>query len=122
MLARVLPGDRLQQRRHRLKPIAGIVMSVDEFEGALAGLTMVEAEFETDELMASFSTRLSPSREVTDDPRYSGVSPGEEGAARLGLELHPSQEVALSERHALHAKDVVRRRRMEEEVRRREGL
>jgi CYTH domain-containing protein len=73
LLARVLPGDRLHKRRHRLKPIPGIVMSVDEFEGTLAGLTMVEAEFETDELMASFSTPAFASREVTDDPRYSGA-------------------------------------------------
>lgn len=74
LLARVLPGDSLYKRRHRLKPMPGIVMSVDEFQGALAGLTMVEAEFETDELMASFAAPDFALREVTDDPRYAGVS------------------------------------------------
>lgn len=80
LLARVLPGDRLHKRRHRLRPMPGIVMSVDEFEGPLAGLTMVEAEFETDEQMASFATPDFALREVTDDPRYSGAS-----LARKGL-------------------------------------
>lgn len=84
LLARVLPGDRLHKRRHRLKPIPGIVMSVDEFQGALAGLTMVEAEFETPDLMASFPTPDFALREVTDDPRYAGAS-----LARKGLPLKP---------------------------------
>ena len=63
---------RIRKIRHRLKPLPGVVRSVDEFEGPLAGLRMVEAEFDTAERMASFAMPDFAIREVTDDPRFGG--------------------------------------------------
>jgi CYTH domain-containing protein len=48
------------------------VLSVDEFQGALDGLRMVEAEFEMPERMAAFAMPDFAIREVTDDPRFGG--------------------------------------------------
>ncbi|TAJ40833.1 MAG: hypothetical protein EPO55_07685 [Reyranella sp.] len=72
VLAAALPGLRIRKLRHRLKAPRGVVLSVDEFQGALAGLRMVEAEFDTPERMASFPMPDFAIREVTDDPRFSG--------------------------------------------------
>ena len=72
LLAATLPGRRIRKIRHRLKPLPGIVLSVDEFEGELKGLRMVEAEFDTPERMASFPMPDFAIREVTDDPRFGG--------------------------------------------------
>jgi CYTH domain-containing protein len=46
------------------------VLSVDQFQGALAGLTMVEMEFSSADLMASFRGPDFADREVTEDRRY----------------------------------------------------
>jgi len=72
ILAVVLPGLRIRKIRHRLKPLPGVVLSADEFQGELDGLRMVEAEFDTPERMASFTMPDFAIREVTDDPRFSG--------------------------------------------------
>ena len=72
LLAATLPGARIRKIRHRLKPLEGVVLSADEFQGALEGLRMVEAEFDTAERMASFVLPEFALREVTDDPRFSG--------------------------------------------------
>ena len=40
--------------------------------GALTGLLLVEAEFDTEERMAAFATPDFALREVTDDPRFTG--------------------------------------------------
>src|SRR5215471_5665912 len=55
VLAASLPGRRLTKLRHRLRSPDGIVLSVDQFEGVLAGLLMLEAEFDTLELMNGFA-------------------------------------------------------------------
>lgn len=72
LLARTLPGVRISKLRHRLAPIAGVVMAVDEFQGALAGLILAEAEFKTDDALHGFVAPDFVGREVTDDPRYTG--------------------------------------------------
>ncbi len=72
LLAAALPGLRIKKLRHRLQSPAGVVLSVDEFQGELDGLIMVEAEFDTFESMAAFAPPGFALREVTDDPRYSG--------------------------------------------------
>ena len=72
VLAATLQGARIRKIRHRLKTPEGVVLSVDEFEGELKGLRMVEAEFDTPERMASFPLPDFAIREVTDDPRFSG--------------------------------------------------
>ena len=72
VLAAALQGLRISKLRHRLQSPAGVVLSVDRFEGELEGLVMVEAEFDTLDLMAAFPAPDFAGREVTDDPRYSG--------------------------------------------------
>ena len=72
VLAAALPGRRIRKIRHRLKAPPGVVLSADEFQGELLGLRMVEAEFDTDERMASFAMPDFAIREVTDDPRFGG--------------------------------------------------
>ena len=72
VLAAALPGSRLTKLRYRLQSPPGTVISVDEFQGELAGLMMVEAEFSSAEMMAAFAMPDFASREVTDDHRYGG--------------------------------------------------
>jgi CYTH domain-containing protein len=72
VLAAVLPGARLRKLRHRLHPLPGVTMAVDEFQGELEGLVMAEAEFNTPELLASFPMPDFALREVTEDARYTG--------------------------------------------------
>ncbi len=69
-----LPGLRLQKTRYRLAVADAVVLAIDRFEGALAGLILAEAEFETDAELAAFPTPDFAVREVTDDPRYTGGS------------------------------------------------
>jgi hypothetical protein len=67
-----LPGRRIRKTRHRLAPQGGITISIDRFEGPLAGLILAEAEFETADALAAFPMPDFALREVTDDPRYTG--------------------------------------------------
>ena len=48
------------------------MVSVDRFDGPLAGLILAEAEFETAAALAAFPHPDFAVREVTDDPRYGG--------------------------------------------------
>ena len=48
-------------------------MCVDEFLGELAGLVLAEAEFKTPASLAAFPAPDFAIREVTDDPRYTGI-------------------------------------------------
>ena len=72
LLANSLPGVRIRKLRHRLEPVEGVFMVVDEFLDNLAGLFLAEVEFKTPELLAAFSGPDFAVREVTDDPRYTG--------------------------------------------------
>lgn len=72
ILAQSLPGTRIRKLRHRLVPIAGVSMLVDEFQDELAGLVLAEVEFKTPELLAAFPGPDFAVREVTDDPRFTG--------------------------------------------------
>jgi CYTH domain-containing protein len=72
VLAASLPGLRIKKLRYRLRSPPGVVLSLDQFQGELDGLVMLEAEFNTLDLMASFATPDFAVCEVTDDPRYSG--------------------------------------------------
>ena len=72
MLAASLHGLRITKLRYRLQSPPGVVLSVDRFQGELDGLMMVEAEFDTLDLMAAFPAPDFACREVTDDLRYSG--------------------------------------------------
>jgi CYTH domain-containing protein len=70
-LLKDLPGRVLRKTRHYLSP-RELSLSVDVFEGPLAGLILAEAEFDSDAAMAAFPTPDFAVREVTEDPRYSG--------------------------------------------------
>jgi CYTH domain-containing protein len=72
VLAAALPGVRIKKLRHRLHPLPGVLMLVDEFQGELDGLIMAEAEFKTSDLLAAFPMPDFAVREVTDDPRFTG--------------------------------------------------
>jgi CYTH domain-containing protein len=66
------PGKRLQKTRYHLAAQGSVLISVDVFHGALAGLALAEAEFESDQAMQDF---VAPDRfgpEVTFDSRYTG--------------------------------------------------
>lgn len=80
LLDSILPGDRLHKIRHRLHAPTGVLMSVDEFQGHLAGLLLLEAEFDHDQALGAFSAPDFADREVTSDVRYTGAS-----LARNGL-------------------------------------
>jgi len=67
-----LPGKVLRKTRHHLGKVDGADVSVDVFEGALTGLIMAEAEFETVEAMEAWPMPDFAFREVTDDVRYTG--------------------------------------------------
>jgi CYTH domain-containing protein len=72
LLAASLPGRRLEKLRHRLQSPPGLLLSVDQFEGTLEGLILLEVDFETPETIAGFAPPDFAAREVTQDPRYRG--------------------------------------------------
>lgn len=72
VLATSLQGSRIKKLRHRLEPVEGVSMLVDEFQDELAGLVLAEVEFKTSELLKAFSGPDFAIREVTDDPRFTG--------------------------------------------------
>jgi CYTH domain-containing protein len=73
ILAAALTGPRLSKIRHRLHAPPGILMSVDEFQGDLAGLILAEAEFQTAAELAAFPSPDFALREVTRDVQYTGA-------------------------------------------------
>ena len=82
VLAATLPGARITKIRHRLHAPPGVLLSVDEFQGDLTGLLLVEAELETAEALAAFATPDFATREVTGEPRYTGGSLVQNGLPR----------------------------------------
>lgn len=70
-LFRKMPGKLLLKTRHVVN-IGGQRMAIDEFGGVLHGLVLMEAEFDDDEAMTSFVAPDWASREVTDNPAFSG--------------------------------------------------
>jgi len=78
-LLSALPGRTLRKTRHHIGLVKGVEMSVDVFEGALAGLILAEAEFDDAVTMAAYPSPGFAVREVTDDLRYSGGRLAAEG-------------------------------------------
>jgi CYTH domain-containing protein len=74
MLRSSLQGLPIKKLRHKLQPIQGIPLSVDEFQDGLAGLVFAEAEFESSVALENFPMLDFAVREVTADPRFSGGS------------------------------------------------
>ena len=83
VLAVSLPGIRISKLRHRLRSPAGVSLAMDEFSGDLAGLLILEAEFETDDHMRDFAIPDFAAREVTDDPRTQGRGSRSAGVQRI---------------------------------------
>mgnify|MGYP001300036468 CR=1 FL=1 len=63
-LLETLPGARLRKRRHR-HPHAGRLFACDVFEGALAGLVLIECDAATDEELATLPSPPVAARDVT---------------------------------------------------------
>ena len=72
MLKGVLVGDSLSKRRHRLVGSENVILAVDEFEGPLAGLMLLEAEFASPDAMRQFQAPEYAGLEVTSNPQYTG--------------------------------------------------
>ena len=79
VLARSLSGKKIHKLRHRFAPKPGVVWLADEFQGALAGLYVAEAEFKTRESMSVFTTPEFAVREITEDHRFTGGCLVEQG-------------------------------------------
>jgi adenylate cyclase len=63
-------GRRLQKKRYRIPQADGLVVELDVYEGALAGLITAEIEFDSPHAAAGFAAPGWLGREVTDDPSY----------------------------------------------------
>lgn len=63
---------RVEKVRHEV-PVGSRTAEVDVFAGSLAGLVLVEVEFDDDEQMAAFAPPDWFGPEVSDDPRYTNV-------------------------------------------------
>jgi CYTH domain-containing protein len=74
ILAGALSGPRLTKLRHRLHAPPGVLVSVDEFQGELAGLVLAEVESETADALVAFPFPHFAVREVTDELAYTGGS------------------------------------------------
>ncbi len=71
-LLAALPGRVLCKTRYYLGQVDGAEVSVDRFEGALSGLIMAEAEFESVGTMDVYRVPDFVGREVTEDVRFTG--------------------------------------------------
>jgi CYTH domain-containing protein len=73
-------GRRIEKRRALVTLEGGVTAEVDVYEGALAGLTVVEVEFPEDSDPDAFEPPAWFGAEVTDDPRYKNRSLALDGA------------------------------------------
>lgn len=74
VLAAALTGARITKLRHRLHSAPSVALAIDEFQGDLAALLIIEAEFDHDETMRSFVPADLMLQEITGDERYTGQS------------------------------------------------
>ena len=72
VLAAVLPGVRIRKIRHTLQHLPGIQISVDEFQDQLAGLMLVEAEFETRDAGVGEAAFLCPGPDIGHESLWVG--------------------------------------------------
>lgn len=80
LLQAALVGCTIRKRRHRLRADQGTVLAVDEFEGSLAGLMLLEVEFPSLHSLEQFEVPLYAGAEVTGDSRFIGASLAAHGA------------------------------------------
>ena len=79
LLRDALAGQDIRTVRHRLNGEDGLVLAVDEFEGELAGLMLLEAEFPSAQESRAFVAPSFAGTEVTHDRRYTGGQLAAEG-------------------------------------------
>jgi CYTH domain-containing protein len=82
-----LPGRTLRKTRHHLGAVNGAELSVDTFEGPLAGLVLAEAEFEDAESLRAYPDPDFAVRDVTSDARYNGGALAARGIPKEGEAL-----------------------------------
>jgi len=87
MLRKTLVGNALRKRRHRLQGSDQVIMAVDEFEGPLSGLMLLEAEFPSSDALEAFEAPWYAGQEVTSDPQFAGGH-----LAASGLPAHFAHE------------------------------
>jgi adenylate cyclase len=75
-------GRRIEKTRYRL-PLGEHVAELDVFAGTLAGLVLVEVEFDSDAAMARFEPPRWFGDDVTDDRRYTNAALALDGAPPL---------------------------------------
>jgi len=72
LLKSALVGRELRKRRLRVSTDQGVVLAIDEFQGNLSGLILLEAEFESTEALHAYQPPWYAGAEVTGDLRYTG--------------------------------------------------
>ncbi|HUR86225.1 MAG TPA: CYTH domain-containing protein [Solirubrobacteraceae bacterium] len=72
-LWKLTEGRRVEKTRRRLR-VAGVEAEVDEYEGDLAGLVVVEVEFPGEDASRAFAPPTWFGRELTGDDRYANRS------------------------------------------------
>ncbi len=72
LLRSVLTGRNIHKLRHRLRSSAEVVLAVDEFQGELSGLFLLEAEFPSTQALKEFQAPWFAGAEVTTNPQYTG--------------------------------------------------
>ena len=86
ILATSLHGTKIMKLRHRLEPIDGVSLIIDEFQGDLEGLILAEAEFNSAQELAAYPGPSFSIREVSDDPRFTGAQ-----LVRHGIPAEPAK-------------------------------
>ncbi len=66
-------GRRVFKRRHRIPVASGLTAELDVYEGARAGLQVVEVEFSSETQARDFAPPAWFGREVTGDKRYTNA-------------------------------------------------
>jgi CYTH domain-containing protein len=72
LLKGALQGNTLRKLRHRLAGPDEVTLAVDEFEGPLAGLMLLEAEFRSPDARERFRPPWFAGEEVTSNTHFTG--------------------------------------------------
>ena len=83
-------GRRIEKTRHVIPTETGLTIELDVYSGALAGLTVAEVEFGSDDAADRFAPPEWFGAEITDDARFKNQALACEGAPRGALLHHRS--------------------------------
>lgn len=76
-------GRRVEKSRRRMR-VGGLLVEVDEYDGALAGLVVAEVEFADEAAARAFAMPAWFARELTGDERYANRSLAADGLPPAG--------------------------------------